>query len=411
MAVNVESKVARDRIPAHIDPAHVIDYNVYAGYRFDEIGDLHQGLFRMGEELGRGIFWTPHNGGHWFINDHELLFQAVRKPDLFSSGKMTIPPMPEELEPRFIPLSLDPPEHAPFRMPLMKAFAPDAIREMEAGIRSLARGLIETVVPKGACEFIDAVGEPLPVTVFMTMMGMPLDRMAEFREWMFDMASDDNDRRANSYVRVTGAMGELVKEREAAREDDLLSRLMDADIDGRPPSFAEMQNYGMLLFTAGLDTLVNSFTFGVYQLAVDPELQRRVKADRSRIPDLIEELLRRYGIAMPPRVVTRDAEFGGVQLKAGERIVMMLPAGNLDPQSFDDPLRFDIDRGEEPHLTFNSGPHRCVGSHLARLELRVFFEEWFELMPMIRLDPAQRPKYRPGLNLAIVKLPIIWDVQ
>src|SRR6201999_3407500 len=155
-----------------IDPSRALDYNVYQGYRFDEIGDLHEGLFRMGEEQGRGIFWTPHNGGHWFINDHELLFQAVRRPDLFSSSKMTIPPMPPALEPRFIPLTLDPPEHGPFRMPLMKAFAPDAIRKMEAGIRTLARGLIEAIVPQGRCEFIDAIGEPLPVTVFMNMMGM-----------------------------------------------------------------------------------------------------------------------------------------------------------------------------------------------------------------------------------------------
>ena len=408
--MNVETKVAREAIPAHVDPAFVRDYNVFQGYRFDEIGDLHEGLFRMGEELGRGIFWTPHNGGHWFINDHELLFQAVRKPDLFSSSKMTIPPMPPEQEPVFIPLTLDPPEHGPFRMPLMKAFAPDAIMKMEAGIRSLARGLIEAVVPNGRCEFIDAIGEPLPVTVFMNMMGMPLERMTEFREWMFDMASDDNARRANAYVRVTEAMGELIRERENGRKDDLISRLMDTDIDGRPPSFEENQSYGMLLFTAGLDTLVNGFSFGVFELTRQPALQERIKADRSLIPALIEELLRRYGIPMPPRIVMYDAEFGGVQLKQGERVVMMLPAGNLDPNTFDDPLTFDIDREEVPHLTFNSGPHRCVGSHLARLELRIFFEEWFRAMPTIRLDPEAKPLYRPGLNLAIVKLPIIWDV-
>src|SRR6185369_11211542 len=116
-----QSKVAPEAIPAHVDPAVTRDYNVFEGYRFDEIGDLHEGLFRMGEEQGRGIFWTPHHGGHWFINDHELLFQAVRKPDLFSSSKMTIPPMPPEQEPVFIPLTLDPPVHGPFRMPLMRS--------------------------------------------------------------------------------------------------------------------------------------------------------------------------------------------------------------------------------------------------------------------------------------------------
>jgi cytochrome P450 len=295
-------------------------------------------------------------------------------------------------------------------MPLMKAFAPDAIKQMEANIRRLARGLIEAIVPKGRCEFIDAVGEPYPVTVFMNMMGMPLDRMAEFREWMFDMASDDNARRANAYVRVTDAMGELIREREHSRKDDLISRLMDTDIDGRPPSFEENQSYGMLLFTAGLDTLVNGFSFGVFELTRQPALQERIKADRSLIPALIEELLRRYGIPMPPRIVMHDAEFGGVQLKQGDRVVMMLPAGNLDPQATPDYERFDIDREEVPHLTFNSGPHRCAGSHLARLEMRIFFEEWFERIPVFRLDPDSPPVYRPGINLAMWKLPIVWDV-
>jgi cytochrome P450 len=407
--VAVQDKVAAAAIPAHVDPGRAVDYNLYRGYRFDEIGDLHEDLFRMGEEVGRGIFWTPHNGGHWLINDHELIFQAVRRPDLFSSSRMTIPPMPAELEPRYIPLTLDPPEHGAFRMPLMKAFAPDAIMKMEAGIRSLARELIAAVVPKRRCEFIDAIGEPLPVTVFMNMMGLPLDRMAEFRAWVFDMASDDTDLRANAYPKVTGAMGELIREREIERKDDLISMLIDADIDGRPPSLEEIQNYGLLLFTAGLDTLVNTFTFGIFQLARQPELQERIQADRSLIPALIEEILRRYGIAMPPRLVTRDTDFGGVHLKAGERVLMMLPAGNLDPRTFEDPLRFDIDREEVPHLTFNSGPHRCVGSHLARLELRMFFEEWFAQMPTVRLDPDAKPAYRAGLNLAIVRLPIVWD--
>jgi cytochrome P450 len=112
---------------------------------------------------------------------------------------------------------------------------------------------------------------------------------------------------------------------------------------------------------------------------------------------------------MPSRVVTRDANFGGVRLKAGERVVLMLPAGNIDPEAFDDPMRFDIDRKAQGHLAFNAGPHRCVGSHLARLELRLFFEEWFKQMPTVRLDPDQPLVYRPGFNLAITKLPLIWD--
>jgi cytochrome P450 len=204
-------------------------------------------------------------------------------------------------------------------------------------------------------------------------------------------------------------MHELIVARQARREDDLISHLLDSDIRGRQPDMIDMQSYCLLLFTAGLDTLVNTFTFGMYHLARHPQLQDRIRADRALIPEFIEEVLRRYAVAMPPRVVAQDADFGGVRLTKGERVLMMLPAANLDEAAFPGALEFDVDRENKTHITFNSGPHRCVGSHLARLELRVFFEEWFECMPNVRHDPANPPTYRPGLNLTICKLPLIWD--
>jgi len=414
--MNAHSPRTLADIPSHIEPGDVVDYDIYGDSRFRATGDLHEGLFKLAEEEGRGIHWTPHNGGHWFINDHELLFQAARDPELFSNnteaagdGPMVmIPPMEGGGEPHFGPQSMNPPRHGVYRMPLMKVFAPNEIKRMEAGIRALATDLITTLAPVGRGEFLNAVAEPLPVTVFMKMMGMPVSRLAEFRGWMGNMMSIDNGKRAFAFSSVNRAMGELIEARRAKREDDLISRLLDSDIAGHPPTMEDMQSYCLLLFTAGLDTLVNAFTFGMYHLACHPELQERIRADRALIPALIEEVLRRYAVVMLPRVVGRDAEFGGVRLKKGERALLMLPAGNLDPKSFPTPMTFDIDRENKAHLTFGSGPHRCVGSHLARLEMRVFYEEWFARMPTVHIDPAERPTYRPGLNLTICKLPLIW---
>jgi cytochrome P450 len=414
--MNAHSPRTLADIPSHIEPGDVVDYDIYGDSRFRATGDLHEGLFKLAEEEGRGIHWTPHNGGHWFINDHELLFQAARDPELFSNnteaagdGPMVmIPPMEGGGEPHFGPQSMNPPRHGVYRMPLMKVFAPNEIKRMEAGIRALATDLITTLAPVGRGEFLKAVAEPLPVTVFMKMMGMPVSRLAEFRGWMGNMMSIDNGKRAFAFSSVNRAMGELIEARRAKREDDLISRLLDSDIAGHPPTMEDMQSYCLLLFTAGLDTLVNAFTFGMYHLACHPELQERIRADRALIPALIEEVLRRYAVVMLPRVVGRDAEFGGVRLKKGERALLMLPAGNLDPKSFPTPMAFDIDRENKAHMTFGSGPHRCVGSHLARLEMRVFYEEWFARMPTVHIDPAERPTYRPGLNLTICKLPLIW---
>jgi cytochrome P450 len=417
--MDLDSSLADRAIPPHVDPAVVVDYDMFGDSRFRDTGDLHEGLFRLAEEAGRGIHWTPRNGGHWFINDHELLFQATRDPTLFSNNAhpdrtaddgavIMIPPF-DGIGPDFGPLNLDPPRHGSYRMPLMKVFAPSAIMTMEAGVRELARDLIASLAPRGRGEFLDAVGEPLPVTVFMKMMGMPLERLAEFRGWMNDMASDSNDKRIAAITNVAAAMRELVATRQRERRDDLISRLLDSEIDGRPPTMAEMQSYCLLLFTAGLDTLVNGFTYSMYHLAIDRQLQERIRADRSLIPEFMEEVLRRYAVVMVPRIVARDAVFGGVQLKLGDKVVMMLPAGNMDPAAFPDPMRFDVDRENKAHMTFSSGPHRCVGSHLARLEMRVFYEEWFARMPNVRIDPDEPPTYRPGFNLTIRKLPLVWE--
>ena len=315
---------------AALDRARIADYDVFGDRLFAEEGDLHLGLYRLGKEFGRGIFWSPHNGGHWLINDYELLFEAVRTPEIFSSNNraaqdgamVMIPPMEGGGEPRFAPQSLDPPEHGMYRMPLMKAFAPARVLAMEAGIRALAVQLIDDLKSRGRAEFLEAVAEPLPVTVFMKMMGMPLDRLAEFRSWMHNISSSDDAKRADAFLNIDKAMHELIVARQVRREDDLISHLLDSDIRGRQPDMIDMQSYCLLLFTAGLDTLVNTFTFGMYHLARHPQLQDRIRADRSLIPEFIEEVLRRYGVAMPARVVAQDAEFGDVRLTKGERVLL-----------------------------------------------------------------------------------------
>ena len=323
---------------------------------------------------------------------------------------MTLPPMPADEEPRLIPLGLDPPVHGHYRLPLMRAFSPDIIKAMEAGIRSFAADLIEGIKPHGSAEFVEAIAEPMPILIFMKLMGMPLDRLREFREWVYDMLSSDNERRASSYGHVHAMMEPLIREREAAPRDDLISRLVHSEIDGRPTTYDEVQAYCLLLFAAGLDTVANSLSFGVNLLSSDQELQARLRANPELIPEAVEEFLRRYGIVFTPRTAALDVSFGGVDIRGGERVLLMLPAGNLDPTAFPEPALFDLDRENKAHMTFNSGPHRCIGSHLARLELRVFYEEWLKRMPTVRIDPAKKVTYRTGLTLALDKVPIVWDV-
>ncbi len=149
--------------------------------------------------------------------------------------------------------------------------------------------------------------------------------------------------------------------------------------------------------------------FGMNHLASDPALQDRLRADAALIPDAVEEFLRLYGVANVVRLVTQDTDFGGVELKAGDAVLLMLPLGNCDPKVFPDPGAVDLARDNRTHITFNTGPHRCVGSHLARVELRIFYEEWFRRMPRVSHDPGQAMAFHTGQTLGMRKLPIIWD--
>jgi cytochrome P450 len=401
--------VAIKERPAHVDPSRVIDFDFYHDRRFAEMGDMHAAMNRIAEEEGRGIFWTPRNGGHWFINDYELLFDAARDTGLFSSQRLTLPALPEGMEPRVIPVSLDPPEHTAYRLPLMKAFAPAKVKELEPWIRTFADELIDAVAADGKCDFVDAIAEPMPVIIFMKFMGLDTSRMKEFRTWVYDMLSNDDERRMRSHKVIEAMLLEEIARHRANPQDDMISRLIDGTVDGRPIADDELLAYCLLLFAAGLDTVANSLSFTMQHLARDAALQDRLRSQPEMIPEAVEEFLRLYAVANIVRVVGRDGEFGGVQLRAGERVLFVLPTGNYDPQRFPDPAKFDLDREDKAHISFNAGPHRCVGSHLARLELTLMLEKWFDRMPNVSIEPGYQPGLRGGQVMALSALPIVWD--
>jgi cytochrome P450 len=397
--------------PAHVDPSRVIDFDFYFDHRFAEVGDMHVAMNRIAEEEGRGIFWTPRNGGHWFINDYDLLFDAARDTSLFSSQRLTLPALPEGKEPRVIPVSLDPPEHTAFRLPLMKAFAPAKVKELEPWIRAFADELIDAFIDKGRCDFVDTVAEPMPVIIFMKFMGLDTSRLREFRTWVYDMLTNDDERRMQSHKLIEAMLSEVIAERRAEPQDDMITRLIQGTVHDRPIADDELLAYCLLLFAAGLDTVANSLSFTMQHLARDAALQDRLRAEPAMIPEAVEEFLRLYAVANIVRVVGHDGEFAGVQLRAGERVLFVLPTGNYDPKRFPDAARFDLEREDKAHISFNAGPHRCVGSHLARLELTLMLQQWFARMPNVRLDPDYRPSMRGGQVMALHNLPILWETS
>jgi cytochrome P450 len=403
--------------PAHVPQALVHDFDMLADPGLAT--DPHGRYQRLVAEAPP-VFWTPR-GGHWILNRHELAFEAARDWQSFSSD---FPHPPEVVAmlaaagdgsrvPKSTPINMDPPAHAKYRAPLNQAFSPGAVMRLQGDIRALAAELIDRVRDRGQCEAVEALAEPLPVQVFLKLMGLPLDHQAEYRALVRRQLSTpvgDMVTGARQLQDMAAAMRGTILERREAPRDDLISRLWATEIDGERPTIELMEDYAVLLFIAGLDTVMNEIGFGLGHLASHPELQARLRAEPALIPVAVEELLRRYPLVQGIRRVARDLTFHGVAMKEGDRLQLGLVSANLDPRRWPDPMRVDLDREDKAHITFNAGPHRCVGSHLARLELQIFFEELLARLPQFRLDPDRPARFHGGLVIGVDTLHLLWDV-
>ncbi len=410
--MNEHVAMASGHVADHVDPALVIDLDIFRDDRFRLADAPHLALQSSAEEFGRGIFWSPHNGGHWLLSSHELIFEAWRTPELFSSSAVAaLPPMPDGSEPWLPPLSLDAPEHMKYRIPLMRAFSPARVRAMEGDIRAFVISLIEDFKAGGSGDFVDAIAEPLPVIIFMKIMGLDLSRLKAFRVWARNMASPETQERLDAAGQISAMMSEVIAARRIRPEDDLVSYLLDCEIDDRKLDDRQMIGVCMLLFSAGLDTVTSTLSTTMHHIARHPALQERLRGQPAMIGEAVEELLRLYSVTFASRRVTRETEFHGVRMRKGDLVLLVIPLANSDPIMFDDGATFDLDREVKTHLAFGAGPHRCLGSHLARLELVTFFEEWFRRMPDVRLDPAGTPRFSISMVLTFENLDLIWGAE
>lgn len=402
-------------------PAHVADSLVYDFDAYRDPGLLADPTKRIVQMVREAppIFWTPRNGGMWVIQGYEPLFNAYRDTATFSSTFMTAEQMKAMMPPgsprvpQARPINLDPPEHTQFRAPLQKTFSPKSALALKDDIRKLANELIDAVAPQGHCDFMPAVAEQLPVRVFIKMFGLPLERHEEYRELAKQHLSgntSDTKAMAHKALRLVEVMRETILERREHPKDDILSMLWQSNVDGRPTTMEDMEDYAVLLFIAGLDTVVNGMGLIMRHLATDPALQDELRGNPKLIPEAVEEMLRRYTFTVPVRHVAKDAMFEGVQFKSGERVLMYDPAADLDPKKFQNPEVVDVGREEKTHIAFGAGPHRCLGSHLARVELQIITEVALARLRNIRLDPQHPPRYHGGHVIGPESMALLWDV-
>jgi len=348
--------------PAHIPATAVYDFDIH-----HDAGLLNDPHLR-GLELIRQappVFWTPFNGGHWMVINYKDAYAVPRLPEIYSSTlippehiKMLEAMMPADSRlPQLIPIMLDPPDHTKFRLPLQKAFSPKTIQGLQDDIVVLAHQLIDSVIEQGTCDFVASVAEQFPVRIFLKMMGLPEYRLAEFRALASEVfAPRENEAEVFFIMRkIADAMKDEIRLRREQPRQDLISLLWGIEVDGEPMSMELMEDYAVLLFLAGLDTVINAIGFGMHHLARDHTLQKQLRASPQLIPDATEELLRRYTFTVQVRRTVQDTELGGWTIKAGERVLSYYPVADLDENEFPDAATFDVGRENKGHMALGLG--------------------------------------------------------
>jgi len=392
--------------PSHVPEGRVIDFDYYHPPGMEE-GNVYTAWKKLHD--GPDIVWTPHNGGHWIVTRGEDIRWVQENYEIFSHEVFTIPRV--EMPIRMPPLTVDPPLHARYRAVLNPFFTPGRVRELADNVRALTVELIEKLKPAGGCEFVNQFARIMPVTIFLGIVDLPLDRRAQFVEWAVGHVTATNEATKHHYVgKVTAYLREVIEERAANPGDDLLSRIAAWPKNPRYQGEHEVIGMAMLVFFGGLDTVANMLSFTAWHLAEHPEHRQRLRDEPELIPQAAEEFIRRFGLSNTGRLVKRDVQYKGVTFKADEMVMVPISLSSMDERKHANPLEIDFDRLPEPHNTFGNGPHKCVGAPLARSELRIFLEEWIRHIPDFRLDPEHRPMSNSGSVNGVQSLHLLWDL-
>ncbi len=317
-----------------------------------------------------------------------------------------------------IPLQVDPPEHRNYRRLLDPIFAPRRMNAIEEDVAAMVNERIDRFVDRGRCEFTDELAVPLPSAVFLRLVGLPLsqlDLFLEMKDGILRPSGNDLDqiqssqkeaaRRIEEYF--AGAIEE--RRRSTGHDDDILSLCMAAEIEGQRLTDDEIVGIFFLFILAGLDTVTDSLECFFAHLARNPEHRRSIVDDPTVIPSAVEELLRwETPVTTVPRVATRDLELEGCPIKKGESVAACIGAANTDDEANPTADVVDLTRDPNRHLAFGGGVHRCLGSHLARMELRVTLREWHRRIPDYSIAPGTELVYQPGLR-QIESLPLVFE--
>jgi len=359
---------------------------------------------------------TERFGGAWLPTRHADIAEIAYDTERFTSRSPLVtderPPL--ELEPIGIapPISSDPPFHHAARRLLLPAFAPQAIDRFEPATRAHCEELLAALAGREVVDAAQEYAQHIPVRVIADMLGLPSEDADLFRDFVVKILEEVTlpfEERFETLATLIEYFRAHIDERATHPRNDLITYLLNADLDGQPMEPLQVGAMITLLLLAGIDTTWSAIGASIWHLASHPEDRQRLVAEPALLPMAMEELLRAYAPVTMARLVRRDMVWNGCAMKAEDWILLPYPAANRDPAAFEEAETVVIDREINRHLTFGLGIHRCVGSHLARMELRVALESWLSAFPAFQLDDPSAVVWSRGQVRGPRALPVRID--
>jgi cytochrome P450 len=397
---------AKDTEPAGACPVHN-----YSPLELKPLGEwaAFYDLFREAAPVIKNEF----GGGYYVLTRHEDILGVFQDPDTFSTDSVVA----YERDPayKWIPHMIGGQEHRQWRQQLAPAFAPRAVEQVDGRVRERAGELVTALSSRGSCDFMKDFALQFPTSIILDVIGLPQDHLGQFMEWeeeILHAVGDPEDvvrRKVGAIGAVKAYFADTIAQRRLHPAEDLVTQSLGIQIDGRPVTDDELLNYWQFLLQAGLDTVAAMLGYYFHHLATHPADRRRIVDDPAVIPSAQEEMMRVYSFIVSARKALKDTEIAGCPIEAGSMVQLVLKMSGHDEAVYPNALTVDFDRGPFSHLAFGAGPHRCLGSHLARRELRIALEEWHKLIPDYRLGEGA-PIVEFGRSSGINTLPLVWDV-
>ncbi len=393
--------------PSHVPADRIFDFDMYAPPGVEK--DFFEAWSTLQEPGVPDIVWTPHNGGHWIPTRAEIIKEVMSDYSRFSSRNIILPKSNSD-DHDLVPTTVDPPEHYFYRKTLDTSLAPAAIKRMDDRIREIVTDLIDQFEDRGECNFTKEFAEILPIRMFLSMMALPEEDTPQTKYWADQLLRPDGSMTfAQALNHLKQYITPYVDERSGKGGTDLLSRLVNTEIDGRAITRDEAIKLAVQVFIAGIDTVVNLLGFVFLFLARNPSQRAEIAVGKVPMSDAVEEIIRRFPVVCIAREVREDITFHGVELKAGEMIATPTPLAGTDDHFNPHAKQVDFTRKPRNSLTFGSGSHICPGRSLARAELRITLEEWLKRIPDFSVPPDANVTSTGGVVGVVDNLTLVWN--